>query len=184
MPGLVPRPDLQSAIALNSMGINVSRAIGPALAGVLIVWLGLAAPFAANALSFIGIVAALIWWRPAFLLAFLPLLYGRLMEQSQRLIGVGRDHHAIEVFAMTISKLQLHAATLAKNFFDTGVETDLAVKTFSERLHIAEAAANHRLPLRPIAEREQTMVPEETQERLGRKISRPQGRGRPDCRWR
>lgn len=63
VPQLVPRNKLAPAIALNSMGINVSRAIGPALAGVLIVALGIAAPFALNALSFIAIVAALIWWR-------------------------------------------------------------------------------------------------------------------------
>ena len=41
VPKLVPREDLSSAIALNSMGINVSRAIGPALAGFLIVAAGL-----------------------------------------------------------------------------------------------------------------------------------------------
>ena len=64
VPQLVPRADLQSALALNSMGINVSRAIGPALAGTLIVSVGLAAPFAANALSGIAILLALVWWRP------------------------------------------------------------------------------------------------------------------------
>lgn len=65
VPSLVPKPQLSAAVALNSMGINVSRAIGPALAGLLIVAVGLAAPFAVNALSFIGIIAALLWWRPA-----------------------------------------------------------------------------------------------------------------------
>lgn len=64
-PKLVPRSDLTAAIALNSMGVNVSRAIGPALAGFLIVALGLAAPFALNAVSFIGILLALWWWRPS-----------------------------------------------------------------------------------------------------------------------
>lgn len=64
VPSLVPRPQLSAAIALNSMGINVSRAIGPALAGFLIVAVSLAAPFAVNAVSFIGIILALLWWRP------------------------------------------------------------------------------------------------------------------------
>lgn len=64
VPSLVPRPQLSAAIALNSTGINVSRAIGPALAGFLIVSLGISAPFALNALSFAGIIAALIWWHP------------------------------------------------------------------------------------------------------------------------
>ena len=64
VPKLVPRSDLPSAIALNSMGVNISRAIGPALAGFLIVAVGLSAPFVVNAASVIGIVGALIWWRP------------------------------------------------------------------------------------------------------------------------
>ncbi|MEM1181898.1 MAG: MFS transporter, partial [Acidobacteriota bacterium] len=64
VPSLVPRSELASAVALNSMGINVSRAIGPALAGFLIVAAGLAFPFAVNALSFVGIIAALLWWKP------------------------------------------------------------------------------------------------------------------------
>ncbi|MEO0762915.1 MAG: MFS transporter, partial [Pseudomonadota bacterium] len=64
VPRLVPRSELGAAIALNSMGINVSRAIGPALAGFLIVAVGIAAPFLVNALSVVGIVAALWLWRP------------------------------------------------------------------------------------------------------------------------
>lgn len=63
VPGLVPRAQLAAAVSLNSAGVNVSRAIGPALAGALIVALGLTAPFVANALSFIGVLAALWWWR-------------------------------------------------------------------------------------------------------------------------
>lgn len=63
VPQLVPREELASAVALNSMGINISRAIGPALAGFLIVAYGLTVPFALNALSVIGIVGALLWWR-------------------------------------------------------------------------------------------------------------------------
>jgi len=64
VPSLTPRAMLPSAIALNSMGINISRAIGPAIAGFLIVGVSLAAPFAVNALTFVGIIAALIWWKP------------------------------------------------------------------------------------------------------------------------
>ena len=65
VPKLVPKPDLQAAVALNGVGINISRAIGPALAGFLIVGFGIAAPFAVNALSFLGVIAALVWWRTA-----------------------------------------------------------------------------------------------------------------------
>jgi MFS family permease/quinol monooxygenase YgiN len=63
VPELVPRTHLQPAVALNSMGINISRAIGPAIAGFLITAIGLAAPFAANAASQVLIVAVLLLWR-------------------------------------------------------------------------------------------------------------------------
>ena len=64
VPSLVPRETLQPAIALNSMGINISRAIGPALAGLLIVTVGLSAPFFLNALSHVVIIIALLAWTP------------------------------------------------------------------------------------------------------------------------
>src|SRR5271156_736037 len=48
---LVPGPDLPSAVAANSVGINVSRAIGPALGGIIVVTLGIAAPFWFDAFS-------------------------------------------------------------------------------------------------------------------------------------
>jgi MFS family permease len=60
---LVPKADLPSAVAANSVGINVSRAIGPALGGVLVGALGIAAPFWLDAFSNVGVIAALIWWR-------------------------------------------------------------------------------------------------------------------------
>lgn len=63
VPDLVPRRDLQAAIALNSVGINVSRAVGPALAGVLIAWLGIASPYFVDAVSFLGVIAVLVLWR-------------------------------------------------------------------------------------------------------------------------
>jgi predicted MFS family arabinose efflux permease len=62
VPQFVPKADLSSAIAANSVGINISRAIGPALAGLLIALLGLGAPFWINAASNLATVAALLWW--------------------------------------------------------------------------------------------------------------------------
>jgi MFS family permease len=64
VPQLVPRRHLQPAVALNSVGLNVSRAIGPALAGIIISAWGIAAPFWVNALTTIAVIAALIWWHP------------------------------------------------------------------------------------------------------------------------
>ncbi|SPJ15070.1 Transmembrane transport protein (DitE-like protein) [Burkholderiales bacterium] len=63
VPQLVPKQELAAAVAANSVGINISRALGPALGGVIIAAFGIAVPFWLNAVSNLGIVAALLWWR-------------------------------------------------------------------------------------------------------------------------
>lgn len=65
VPMLVPKQDLASAVASNGVGINISRAIGPALGGVVIGAMGIAAPFWINALSNLAVIGALVWWRPS-----------------------------------------------------------------------------------------------------------------------
>jgi MFS family permease len=64
VPQLVPRPDLPGAVTANSVGINISRAVGPALGGVITAALGIAAPFWINTFSNLGVIGALKWWRP------------------------------------------------------------------------------------------------------------------------
>ena len=63
VPALVPKRDLGAAVVANGVGINISRAVGPALAGILVAAWGIAAPFWLNAISNIGVIAALVWWR-------------------------------------------------------------------------------------------------------------------------
>ncbi len=60
---LVPREDLVQAIALNGIGFNLARAIGPALAGVLVVLAGSGFAFALFAVSILAVIAALVAWR-------------------------------------------------------------------------------------------------------------------------
>jgi predicted MFS family arabinose efflux permease len=64
VPQLVSKADLPAAVAANSVGINVSRAVGPAIGGILVGAMGIAAPFWLNAFSNVGVIAALIWWHP------------------------------------------------------------------------------------------------------------------------
>jgi MFS family permease len=71
-PELVPKKQLISAVALNSIGINVSRAIGPALGGILIALHGPVLAFAMNALTFIGIIWVLLIWRNKHITTTLP----------------------------------------------------------------------------------------------------------------
>jgi predicted MFS family arabinose efflux permease/quinol monooxygenase YgiN len=63
VPELVRADELPSAIALNSIGINISRAIGPAIAGVLVAAVGPWLVFALDALSCLGVLAVLLRWR-------------------------------------------------------------------------------------------------------------------------
>jgi len=62
-PMLVPKEELDSAIAVNSATYNVSRAVGPALAGVAIAVYGIQFPLWFNGLSYFAVIAALFWWR-------------------------------------------------------------------------------------------------------------------------
>src|SRR5256885_16570405 len=64
VPQLVPRQDLSAAVAANSVGVNVSRAVGPALGGLMVARVGIAAPFWFNAVSNLAVVGALLWWHP------------------------------------------------------------------------------------------------------------------------
>ena len=63
VPQLVPKEDLSAAVAANSVGVNISRAVGPALAGVIIAGFGIAAPFWLDAFSNVGVIAVFLWWR-------------------------------------------------------------------------------------------------------------------------
>ena len=59
----VPRRDLVQAIALNGVGFNLARAIGPAIAGVLVVFGGPELAFALNAVSYLAVIGVLLSWR-------------------------------------------------------------------------------------------------------------------------
>uniref|UniRef100_E6QRV7 Putative MFS transporter n=1 Tax=mine drainage metagenome TaxID=410659 RepID=E6QRV7_9ZZZZ len=64
-PELVGRSELQAAISLNSVGMNLARSIGPALAGLIVAVAGSGAVFLLNAISFLAVIAALkVWQRP------------------------------------------------------------------------------------------------------------------------
>lgn len=63
VPELVPPQQLQPAIALNSLGINLARAIGPALAGVVVAAAGPQAAFLLNAVSFVVVIIVLKRWQ-------------------------------------------------------------------------------------------------------------------------
>jgi MFS family permease len=65
-PELVPQQQHASAVALNSAGFNVARAVGPAMGGLVVAAVGSGTTFLLNAFSFLGVILFLYRWkRPA-----------------------------------------------------------------------------------------------------------------------
>ncbi|HZW97112.1 MAG TPA: MFS transporter [Candidatus Eremiobacteraceae bacterium] len=65
LPELVPKEDLVAASALNGIEFNLARAVGPALAGIVIAAAGVATAFVANFVSFFGVILVVAkWHRP------------------------------------------------------------------------------------------------------------------------
>lgn len=64
MGDIVPREDLPAAVALNSMGFNLMRSVGPAIGGLIVAAAGAAMAFIINAFSYITLLFALWRWQP------------------------------------------------------------------------------------------------------------------------
>jgi len=71
-PELVQRSELHAAIGLNSIGMNVSRSVGPALAGFIVAAAGPGVVFILNALSFLAVITALKRWQSTPVASELP----------------------------------------------------------------------------------------------------------------
>jgi MFS family permease len=63
MPEIVPKETVSSAVTLGGIGVNVSRAIGPIVGGLLVASSGPAVVFLVNAISFVGVIIALWLWK-------------------------------------------------------------------------------------------------------------------------
>ena len=64
-PDVVSPAQHASAVALNSAGFNVARAVGPALGGIVVATAGSGWSFLLNAVSFLGVVYFLYNWKTA-----------------------------------------------------------------------------------------------------------------------
>lgn len=73
VPEVVPRQDLVQAIALNGIGFNLARAVGPAIGGIILLFGGPSLTFLLYALSFlVGIGVLVAWKRPQTARGTLP----------------------------------------------------------------------------------------------------------------
>jgi MFS family permease len=68
----VPRPDLPSAVALNSLSFNIARTAGPAIGGIIVANAGPPVAFLVNALSYVALIVVLMLWRRPRPAPFLP----------------------------------------------------------------------------------------------------------------
>jgi MFS family permease len=65
VPELLPQRELQEGIAANSVAVNLSRGIGPAIGGIIIPAFGIATPFLINGISNAGLIGTLSRWHPS-----------------------------------------------------------------------------------------------------------------------
>ena len=100
-PELVPRNELQVAIGLNSIAMNAARAIGPAIAGIIVAASGPGIVFILNAISFLAIIVALLKWKRPPIKSNLP---------NERLFGAVRAgvryvRHSPELRAVLVREM-------------------------------------------------------------------------------
>jgi MFS family permease len=69
---MVPREDLQNAVTLNSVSMNLARVFGAAVGGILVDVLGVALCFACNAVSFVAVLVSLAAMNAALLFPAKP----------------------------------------------------------------------------------------------------------------
>ena len=111
VPSLVPRGMLASAVALNSAGFNVARAIGPALGGLIVATAGAGVAFGLNAVSFLGVIVVVIFLGRGLAMPepehssissaiALGIRFARFTPAFRRLLGL------LALFALTSSVVQ------------------------------------------------------------------------------
>ncbi len=81
VPEIASREELSEAVALNGIGYNIARVVGPSLGGLAVASMGTAANFFLNALSFLGVIVVIYRWKRKPTESALP---------AERLVGAVR----------------------------------------------------------------------------------------------
>lgn len=127
-PEVVAKDALPAAIALSSLGVNVARAIGPALAGFLVSLSGPWLTFALNAVSFVAVMVALYCWKTEVATPLLP---------AERLMGAIRAG-----FRYARSAQPLQAVLLRTAAFFIGASAGMALLPILVRKELLGTAAD------------------------------------------
>jgi MFS family permease len=100
VPELVPREELAAAVALNSVGFNIARAIGPALGGMVMAASNAGIVFLLNAISFLAVIMVLWDWRYTRPVADVPdPRFRDAVGEGLRYVRSSRIYHAVLVRA-------------------------------------------------------------------------------------
>ncbi len=107
-PELVGREQLLAASSLNSISMNLSMAIGPAAAGLLIAHAGAGWVFVLNAISFVGVIVVVTTWKRVVVESTLPPEHiGAAIRTGMRYV---RNEQNIAVVLVRLGSVMLFAA--------------------------------------------------------------------------
>ena len=98
IPEVVADRRMPAAVALESAGFNVARAVGPAVGGIIVAWLGPGVNFLLNAASFLATIVVLYRWKRARRTTHLP---GERLVSATR-AGLRYARHAPELYAVLV----------------------------------------------------------------------------------
>jgi MFS family permease len=120
VPELVSKTDLKGAVALNGLGINIARAIGPAIGGILLAYYGASFTYGVDVISYLFVISALFWWKSAAR-ADDPLAehFGGAFRAGLRYAKASKELHVVllraAVFFLFASNIWALLPLLAKN---------------------------------------------------------------------
>lgn len=119
--GLVGKPDMMNAIALNSSMFNASRVVGPAIAGILVAVIGEGWCFFANGISYIAVIVGLLLMR---------------VEPHRSVPNRGSPvAHVIEGFRFVIRNRAIHALMILLGIASvTGMPFTVLMPVFADRI--------------------------------------------------
>ncbi|WP_425549162.1 MFS transporter [Allokutzneria multivorans] len=149
---MVGKAQVTNAVALNSMTFNIARILGPALAGLMINWVGTGWVFIVNGASFAGVITGLVLMNPAELFRSKPVPRGRgQLREGLRYVRGRADLVVIMVLAFGVSTfgLNFHStlAVISRNEFHGdaslygALSTAIAVGTLSGAIMAARRSS-------------------------------------------
>jgi MFS family permease len=122
---VVPRGELPQAVALNSLGFNLARTVGPAIGGLIVAAFGSQAAFLVNSISYVGLLAVLFSWkRPVVQRPFPPETIPAAMMAGLRYVSLSPSIRSIllraVVFAIGASSVWALMPLVARDLIKGG----------------------------------------------------------------